>query len=216
MADAKSRDGHRRRSSRRMPLGPPPVRRDRRDRDGARRLPSRCRRRLDRRRRRTAADRLRRHAAGAPTASFTSRVKSLFAGHSGQLLAAAPDAPGAPAAIGRFDCPTGRYRQGAATLAVNDPGGRECGAQPALPGELRADRPRMHLRGGELTIKVGVQGRIVVGPAGAPGTDHGAAALCAGARRHRARTIWTKLFIGPGHDARTASSTCRSPTSKRK
>ena len=45
-----------------------------------------------------------------------------------------------------------------------------------------------------VTIKVGMQGRVILGPAGAPGTGRRAGPLCGGASKAcRRRTIMTKL-----------------------
>src|SRR5215470_6251318 len=107
-------------------------------------------------------------ATSAPTssnASFTSRVKSLFSGNSGTLNAATPQSA---AAAPDIDCPGVEYRQGAATMAINSPGSDNALDLRYQLSFTQTARECV-LRGNELTIKVGVQGRIVVGPAGGPG-----------------------------------------------
>ena len=66
------------------------------------------------------------------------------------------------------DCPVTDIRSGASTLPFND-------ARDATPNTLRYQATIARLarecvvRGTSMTIKVGVQGRVVVGPAGGPG-----------------------------------------------
>jgi len=75
-----------------------------------------------------------------------------------------------PAASGpvEVDCPGVEVRQGASTLAINAPG--ETGPlttryQVSIAQTARECTPA----GGVMTMKVGVQGRILLGPAGGPG-----------------------------------------------
>jgi hypothetical protein len=74
----------------------------------------------------------------------------------------------APTADPTQDCPVADIRSGASTLPIN--AGRD-----ASPNTLRYQATIARLarecavRGATMTIKVGVQGRVVVGPAGGPG-----------------------------------------------
>jgi hypothetical protein len=53
------------------------------------------------------------------------------------------------------------------------------------------------LRGNDLTIKVGVQGRIVVGPAGGPGPISIPLRYALVREGSEPKTLWTKLFTVP-------------------
>jgi hypothetical protein len=53
------------------------------------------------------------------------------------------------------------------------------------------------LVGDNLTIKVGVQGRIVVGPAGSPGTINVPLRYALVREGLQRKTLWTKLFMVP-------------------
>jgi hypothetical protein len=134
--------------------------------------------------------------ASAPAStSFTSRVKSWFTGGSSETL---PAAPSQTQASLDFDCPTIDYRQGAATLTVND---TTKGDNAALDLKYQASFVKTarecDVRGDMVTIRVGVQGRVVVGPAGGPGTVTVPLRYALVREGVEPRTIWTKLFAIP-------------------
>jgi hypothetical protein len=134
--------------------------------------------------------------ASAPAStSFTSRVKGWFTGGSSETL---PAAPSQTKASLDFDCPTIDYRQGAATLTVND---STKGDNAALDLKYQASFVKTarecDVRGDMVTIRVGVQGRVVVGPAGGPGTFTVPLRYALVREGVEPRTIWTKLFPIP-------------------
>lgn len=108
-------------------------------------------------------------AAPAPATtaapSVSDRMSSFFFGPP-----ARPGDPGTVAAAADVDCPGIAIRQGASTLMVGD--ARD--VNPA-PGAIRyqatiAQTAReCAVLGAMMTMKVGVQGRVIVGPAGGPG-----------------------------------------------
>lgn len=108
-------------------------------------------------------------AAASPAAaqSFTDRFKSLFGGKSDEPAQTAP-APGQPAEAPEVDCPQVTVRAGASTYTVSVQG------KPAGSNDVRyqasiTKMARECIRnGGEITARVGIQGRVVAGPAGAP------------------------------------------------
>ncbi|MGA2891249.1 MAG: hypothetical protein ABSE22_00160 [Xanthobacteraceae bacterium] len=70
-----------------------------------------------------------------------------------------------------IDCPFIDIRQGASTLTIPPPppdGGNEAMALKYQGDFVRAAR-ECKVVGGQMVIKIGVQGRIIVGPAGGPG-----------------------------------------------
>jgi hypothetical protein len=131
-------------------------------------------------------------ASAAPTTSFTGRVKQWFTGTPDQTLAAAPSPTQASI---EFDCPTVDYRQGAATLTINDPKAEN----PALSLKYQASFVKTarecDVRGDMVTMRVGVQGRVVVGPAGGPGTMTVPLRYALVREGLEPKTIWTKLFV---------------------
>jgi hypothetical protein len=143
--------------------------------------------------------------APAPTASatpassntsFTSRVKSLFAGGStSQNSPPAQPANDSPAPA--IECPSVEYRQGAATLAVNTPGVETSALSLRYQASFTQTARECILRGNNLTIKVGVQGRIVVGPAGAPSSITIPLRYALVREGLEPKTLWTKLFMVP-------------------
>jgi hypothetical protein len=69
-------------------------------------------------------------------------------------------------------CPEVKIRNGAATLMIGDkPGaGEPAPLDVRYQGSIIDYARECHLNSGLLTIKVGVEGRIITGPAGGPGT----------------------------------------------
>jgi hypothetical protein len=131
-------------------------------------------------------------APPSSNASFTSRIKSLFAGESENLNSAAPQ----PAAAADINCPSVEYRQGAATMAVNN-GGSDNALDLRYQLSFTQNARECVLRGNNLTIKVGVQGRIVVGPAGGPGPFSIPLRYALVREGAEPKTLWTKLFMVP-------------------
>jgi len=105
-----------------------------------------------------------RAGAQSSSQSFTDKVKSWFGGGSAPSSnAGSADTPA------EVDCPGVEVRQGASTLAVSTPGA-EAGPmtmryQVGISQTARECAPL----GGVMTMKVGVQGRVLLGPAGVPG-----------------------------------------------
>jgi hypothetical protein len=110
-------------------------------------------------------------AAPPPAAnntSFTSRVRSWFVGDPNDSMKVAPNANKASI---DFNCPGVDYRQGAATYNITDAKSAENAALNLkyLASFVKTAR-ECDVHGDNVTIRVGVQGRVVVGPAGSPGT----------------------------------------------
>jgi hypothetical protein len=89
------------------------------------------------------------------------------------------------------------YRQGAATLTVNAPGTENAALGVRYQGSFVQTARECVLRGSDLTIKVGVQGRIVVGPAGGPGQISVPLRYALVREGLEPRTLWTKLYAVP-------------------
>jgi hypothetical protein len=131
--------------------------------------------------------------AATSSTSFTSRVKQWFTGDlTGGSLAAAPSQTQASI---DFDCPTVDYRQGAATLTVNDPKAENTALSLKYQASFVKTARECDVRGDMVTIRVGVQGRVVVGPAGGPGTVTVPLRYALVREGIEPKTIWTKLFV---------------------
>ncbi|QDP22497.1 hypothetical protein [Bradyrhizobium cosmicum] len=106
----------------------------------------------------------------ASAQSLTDRFKGLFGGKSDEPAQPKPaPAPGQPA-DDDVDCPPVTVRAGASTYAVGVTG------KPAVGNEIRFQATITKMarecfrNGGDVTARIGIQGRVIAGPAGAPAT----------------------------------------------
>jgi hypothetical protein len=134
--------------------------------------------------------------ATSSNTSFASRVKAWFAGDS-----ASPNPPALQPANGsaaaEIECPSVEYRQGAATLTVNTPGAEASALSVRYQASFTQTARECVLHDNSLTIKVGVQGRLVVGPAGAPSSITIPLRYALVREGLEAKTLWTRLFMVP-------------------
>jgi len=109
-------------------------------------------------------------AATSPVAaqSLTDRFKNLFGGKSDEPAESKPaPAPGQPAEDD-VDCPQVTVRAGASTYAVG------AGGKPATGNEIRYQATITKMArecsrsSAGITARIGIQGRVIAGPAGAP------------------------------------------------
>lgn len=126
------------------------------------------------------------------TSSVTDRFTSLFSSSpSGteQVKATGPDPD--------QDCPTVDVRQGAATIQVM------ATAKDPNPGALRYQLSVSRtardcaIAGANMTMKVGVQWRVILGPAGAAGQVDVPLRLAVVREGVEPKTIWTKFYKIP-------------------
>ena len=109
-------------------------------------------------------------AAVSPAAaqSLGDRFKSLFGGRSEQPAQTAPQ-PGQPAdADTEIVCPPVTIRAGASTYAVGLPGKDAVGNDVRYQASITKMARECIRNGSDITARVGIQGRVVAGPAGAP------------------------------------------------
>jgi hypothetical protein len=108
-------------------------------------------------------------AAPASAQSLSDRFKSLFGGKSEEPPANAP-----PPAENQIDpdltCPPVSIRAGASTYAVAAPGKQPIGNDLRFQATITRTARECSINGGEITARIGIQGRIIAGPAGAPST----------------------------------------------
>jgi hypothetical protein len=104
-------------------------------------------------------------ATPAASQSLTDRFKSLFGGKS--------DEPPPPIVDNKepapdLNCPPVGIRAGASTYAVAAPGKEAVGNDVRFQATITKTARECVRSGSEITARVGIQGRVIVGPAGAP------------------------------------------------
>jgi len=105
-------------------------------------------------------------ASSASAQSFTDRVKSLFGGKPEEPQPAAPSDDPQP----DLNCPPVGIRAGASTYAVAAPGKEAVGNDVRFQVTITKTARECVKGAGEITAHIGIQGRIIAGPAGAPPT----------------------------------------------
>lgn len=111
-------------------------------------------------------------AAVPPAAaqSLTDRFKNLFGGKSDDAPATVqPGGPPADPTEG-LSCPPVSIRAGASTYAVAAPGKQPVGNDVRFQATITKTARECALNGNEITAKIGIQGRVIAGAAGAPAT----------------------------------------------
>ena len=98
--------------------------------------------------------------------SFTDRVKSLFGGKPDTPPQAAPSDDPKP----DINCPPVGIRAGASTYAVAAPGKQAVGNDVRFQVTITKTARECVKAGGEITAHIGIQGRVIAGPSGAPPT----------------------------------------------
>lgn len=98
--------------------------------------------------------------------SLKDKITSFFSGSSAKSPQTAANADASQPAV---ECPFIDIREGASTLTIPPPTGENNAMALKYQGTfVRAARECL-VANGQVTMKVGVQGRIIVGPAGGPG-----------------------------------------------
>jgi hypothetical protein len=98
--------------------------------------------------------------------SLTDRFKSLFGSKSEEPAQQAPTVPSGPQA--EENCPPVTIRAGASTYAVAAPGKQAVGNDVRYQATITKTARDCTRANGEITARIGIQGRIIAGPAGAP------------------------------------------------
>jgi hypothetical protein len=103
-------------------------------------------------------------AAPASSQSLGDRFKSLFGGKSDQP----PTVTSETDAVSDLTCPPVSIRAGASTYAVAAPGKQAVGNDLRYQATITRTARECTVNGGEITARIGIQGRVIAGPAGAP------------------------------------------------
>lgn len=103
--------------------------------------------------------------------SLTDRFKSLFGGKSDEPAQSKPaPAPGQPAADDEIDCPQVTVRAGASTYGVGATGKPAVGNDVRFQASITKMARECVRNGADIVARIGIQGRVIAGPAGAPNT----------------------------------------------
>jgi hypothetical protein len=106
-------------------------------------------------------------ATPASSQSFTDKLKGLFGGGSSEQKPA-PAAPSEATGEADLTCPPITVRAGASTFKVGAPGKEAVGNDLRYQATISKTARECTINGGEITAKIGIQGRVIAGPAGAP------------------------------------------------
>jgi hypothetical protein len=107
-------------------------------------------------------------AAPASSQSITDRFKSLFGGGKSEEPAQGAPPQAAPDSQSELTCPPVSIRAGASTYAVAAPGKQPVGNDVRFQVSISKTARDCNLNGGLITARIGIQGRVIAGPAGAP------------------------------------------------
>jgi hypothetical protein len=110
-------------------------------------------------------------APPAAAQSLTDRFKNLFGGGSDDKsdTPAVPGNGGPPAdPTEGLSCPPVNIRAGASTYAMAAPGKQAVGNDLRFQATITRTARDCTKNGGEITARIGIQGRVIAGPAGAP------------------------------------------------
>lgn len=101
--------------------------------------------------------------------SISSRFSQLFGSKSQE--ASTTSSPSTQATENSdLSCPSVTIRYGASTLSVGLPGKPASGSDLRYQGSITRTARDCNLQGGQITARIGIMGRIISGPAGAPPT----------------------------------------------
>ncbi len=102
---------------------------------------------------------------GSSDGWFSSRVTGMFAGATAGVTQPASPTPSAP----NVECPGVDIRPGASTLNIAAKAGQATAGDLRYQVSFGQTARECTVAGGTMSIKVGVQGRIILGPMGGPG-----------------------------------------------
>jgi hypothetical protein len=105
----------------------------------------------------------------SPSLPSMPSLSSLMGNNSSGSPAANANASAAYTPPADFECPTVGIRQGASTLAVSTNPAEQSALNMRYQVGIAQTARECKVTGNTLTMKVGIQGRVVLGPAGGPG-----------------------------------------------
>ena len=133
-------------------------------------------------------------AAPASAQSITDRFKSLFGGKSDEEPATSAPGAAVPQDTGDLTCPPVTVRAGASTYAVAAPGKQAVGNDVRYQATITRTARDCTVNGGQITARIGIQGRVIAGPAGSPATVEIPLRVAVVQGGVQEKTIATKVF----------------------
>jgi hypothetical protein len=129
---------------------------------------------------------------------FGDRVSSLFGGGSQSSAATQAAAASSVPTSDDFDCPRIDIRSGASTLLINTPGGEGDPLGLRYQGSFVRAARECRVQAPNVVVKLGVQGRVILGPAGTAGelTMPLRYALVE-EKIGSSKVLWSKLYLIP-------------------
>ena len=107
--------------------------------------------------------------AGGDSPSLGDRFSQLF-GSNSQPATTAVTAPSPSSEPSLPTCPSVSIRSGASTYAIGAPGKEAAGTDLRYQATIVRTARDCTLNNGQVTARIGIQGRVIVGPMGAPAT----------------------------------------------
>ena len=126
---------------------------------------------------------------GNATSAVGDRFSQLFGSNSQQPGEAPPAAQ-----EGELTCPSVSIRPGASTFAVAAPGKQAAGNDLRYQATITRTARDCNLNAGQITVRIGIQGRVIVGPAGAPDAVDVPLRVAVVQEGVNPKTIATKVF----------------------
>lgn len=131
-------------------------------------------------------------ASQAGAQSITDRFKSLFGGSSSEPAQSAPGTIAGPQS--ELSCPEVSIRAGASTYGVGMPGKPASGSDLRYQATITRTARECSANAGQVSARIGIQGRIIAGPAGAPGSVEIPMRVAVVSEGISPKTIATKAF----------------------
>jgi hypothetical protein len=128
-------------------------------------------------------------ASSDSSPSIGDRFSQLF-GSKSQAVGEAAPAP----VDNELSCPPVSIRAGASTYAMAAPGKQAVGNDLRFQATITRTARDCTLTGGEITARIGIQGRVIAGPAGTPGTIEIPLRVAVVQGGVQERTIATKVY----------------------
>ncbi len=129
----------------------------------------------------------------ASSQSLGDRFKSLFGGKPEEPAQGAP--PSAPEGESDLTCPPVSIRAGASTYAVAAPGKQPVGNDLRYQATITRTARDCTRTGDQITARIGIQGRVIAGPAGNPPTVEIPLRVAVVQGGVQEKTIATKVFL---------------------
>ena len=124
--------------------------------------------------------------------SITNRISNLFGGGGAPAATQAQATP----LSDEVDCPVVDVRTGASTITVYGPG-EQAGTNVRYQATIGQMARECTIRAGALAMKVGVQGRIILGPVGGVGQIDVPIRIAVVEEGPSPKTLWTKVYRVP-------------------